>query len=188
MALTPQTGSRIGYANLSVSGWVEAANVDVTGWDTANDFVIACYALSDSVNPDDDFKLQWRRAGGSFADVGADTEVCWAASSPDLVDGEVVATAAGVYAVVDTSCENVGDNLAVIINVANGDYSEVQFALGFGSGVQASQEYEFQQVAVNQVLNAVLQTTITTAAAVAGVSKKVRRRRKYLQDIARRQN
>ena len=162
MALTPQTGSRIGYANLSVTGWVEDANVDVTGWDTSADFVIACYAVSDSVNPDDDFKLQWRRAGGSFADVGADTEVCYAATSVDLTDTAVVGTPAGVYATVDTSEEVVNNNLAAILNVKSGDYSEVQFALSFGSGVQGTQEYEFQQVAINQTLSAILQTTITT--------------------------
>ena len=119
MALTPQTGSRIGYANQSVTGWVAAANVDVTDWDTTDDFVVACYALSDSVNPDDDFKLQWRRAGGSFADVGADTEVCYAATSVDLVDGAAVGTPAGVYATVDTSEEVVNDTTANILNVKN---------------------------------------------------------------------
>jgi len=145
MALTPQTGSRIGYANLSVTGWVEDANIDVTGWDRTDDFVIACYAVADSVNPDDDFKLQWRRVGGSFADVGADTEVCYAATSVDLTDTAVVGTPAGVYADVDTSEEVVNDTTANILNVRNGEYSEVQFALSFGSGAKGGIEYEFNK-------------------------------------------
>jgi len=59
MALTCQTDSRI--ANASIS-WQAACNVDITGWDKANEFIVACYAIADSINPDADFKLQWRRA------------------------------------------------------------------------------------------------------------------------------
>ena len=77
MALTCQTDSRIADAS---GNWQENCNIDVTNWNISNEFILASYALSDSVNPDSDFKLQWRRVGGSFADVEADIYI--------LVDGD----------------------------------------------------------------------------------------------------
>ena len=83
MALISQTGSRIANATRV---WQAACNVDITDWDTANSFIISAWALSDTKNDDADFKLQWRRVGGSFADVGADTEICYKADT-DLTEG-----------------------------------------------------------------------------------------------------
>jgi len=161
MALTCQTDSRIADASRS---WQQACNVDVTGWDIANEFIVATYALADSVNPDSDFKMQWRRAGGSFADVGADTEICWGTNTV-LVDGGAVGSAAGCLSPIDDDVENEGDNLAHLDNIANGDYCEIQWALGFGSGAIGSQEYELQLVSIDWSNSAVLQVSITTAAA-----------------------
>ena len=62
-SIIAQTNSRIGYADLNVSGWVAECDADVTDWDKADEFVLSTYGLSDSVNPDSDFKFQWRRQG-----------------------------------------------------------------------------------------------------------------------------
>jgi len=165
MALTCQTDSRIANAT---GTWQENCNINVTGYATDAEFIIASYALADSVNPDSDFKLQWRRAAGVFADVAVDTEICWGTAT-SLVDGNPVANPAGCLATVDDDIENEGDNLAHLDNIANGKYCEIQWALGFGSGVQNSQEYELQLVSVDWANDAVLQTSITTAAGVIGV-------------------
>lgn len=165
MSLICQTDSRIANA---ARAWQGECNIDVTGWDTANEFIVAAYALADSVNPDSDFKMQWRRAGGSFADVGADTEICWGTGTV-LVDGGAVGSAAGCLSTVDDDVENEGDNLAHVHNIKNGDYCEIQWALGFGSGAQDSQEYELQLVSVDWSNSAILQTTITTRAGASGV-------------------
>ena len=163
MALTCQTDSKIANAT---GTWQENCNINVTGYATDAEFIIASYALADSVNPDSDFKLQWRRAAGVFADVAVDTEICWGTAT-SLVDGNPVANPAGCLATVDDDIENEGDNLAHLDNIANGKYCEIQWALGFGSGVQNSQEYELQLVSVDWANDAVLQTSITTAAAGA---------------------
>ena len=159
MGLVAQTDSRIANASRT---WQAACNIDITGWDKANEFIIATYALSDSVNPDSGCKLQWRRAGGSFADVAADTEICWGTGTV-LVDAAVLVAAAGCLSTVDDGVENEGDNLAYLLNIKNGGYGEIHWALGFGSGAQDDQEYELQFVVVDFSSTAVLQTTITTA-------------------------
>ncbi len=162
MALTCQTDSRIANASRV---WQAACNIDITDWDRSNEFIIACYALSDSVNPDSDCKLQWRRVGGTFADVGADTEVCWGTGTV-LVDATLllvgVNTADCLAALDNGSVENEGDNLAHLNNIKNGDYGEIQWALGFGSGALASQKYELQFVSIDWSNSAILQTIIKT--------------------------
>ena len=167
MALTAQTGSRL--AN-TFGGWLGICNIDVVNWTKTNEFEVASYALSDSVNPNSDFKLQWRRAGGSFADVGADTEICWGTGT-SLVDGNAVANPAGCYSTVDDDIESEGDNLAHLDNIKNGDYCEIQWALGFGSGALDGQEYELQLVVIDWSNQAVLQTSITTLASSSSSSK-----------------
>ena len=166
MGLICQTDSRIADANRS---WQAACNGDITNWTKANEFIISTYALADSVNPDSDFKLQWRRAGGSFADVGADTEVCWGTATV-LVDDGAVGSSAGCLTTVDADIESEGDNLAHLDNVANGDYCEIQWALGFGSGALDSQEYEIQLVSIDWSDSAVCQTSITTATGPSGAA------------------
>ena len=85
MALICQTDSRIATAALS---WIQNCDVDVTGFVKANEFVIATFALDDTPHAGtaSNFKLQWRRVGGSFADVAVDTEIRWGTTT-SLVDG-----------------------------------------------------------------------------------------------------
>ena len=160
MALICQTDSRIANAS---GTWQQNCNIDVTGYAIDAEFIIATYQLSDSVNPDGDSKLQWRRSGGEFADVAADTEVCWGTNTVLVNDGEVQ-NPAGCLATVDDDQESEGDNLSSCLNIKNGDYCEIQWALGFGSGAIGAQEYEIQLVQIDWSNDAVLQTTITTAA------------------------
>lgn len=165
MALTAQTDSRI--ANSSRS-WQAACNIDVTSWNKNNEFILSTWAYADSVNPDSDCKLQWRRVGGTFADVAVDTEICWGTNTVLVNDALLLETnTAGCFVDWDYGKENEGDNLAYLLNIANGDYGEVQWALGFGSGALTEQEYEFQFDVIDHTSTAVCQTTIITAAASA---------------------
>lgn len=166
MALTCVTTSRLADSNRA---WLAACNIDYADAALANEYIIATYALSDSVNPDSDFKIQWRRAAGVFADVAADTEICWGTATV-LVDGNPVGATAGCFANVDDDIENEGDNLAHIDNIANGDYCEIQWAIGFGSGALNSQEYEIQLVSIDWGNEAICQTSITTEAAGTSTS------------------
>jgi len=166
MALTASTTSRIADSSRS---WQAACNVDVADWNKANEFIISTYCLADSVNPDSDCKLQWRRVGGTFADVAADTEICW---GTDTVLTNTTAfsegLSAGCFVDWDVGEESEGDNFAYLLNVASGDYGEVQWALGFGSGAIDDQEYEIQFVVESWSSSAICQTTITTAADAGG--------------------
>ena len=162
MALLAQTFSRIGHPDIITSGWVEACNVDVTGYSKDLEFVLATYALANSVNPDSDFKLQWRRQGGSFADVAVDTEICWGTNT-DLADESPVQVAAGCSGgETDDSVENEGNNVCHLDNVKNGEYAQIQWGLGFGSGALDSQEYEFNLVVIDWTSEATQQVSITT--------------------------
>jgi len=173
MALTAQTISRIANASRT---WQQDCNVDVTSWDKANEFIISTWALSDSVNPDSACKLQWRQAGGTFADVAADTEICWGTGTV-LVDDQllVIGNSAGCSVDWDNgSVENEGNNLVTLTNIKSGDHGEVQWALGFGSGALDEQEYELQFVVIDWgPSTAVCQTSITTAAGVLYVPQTI---------------
>lgn len=162
MALTAQTISRIANASRT---WQEECNIDVTDWGKANEFILSTWALASSVNPDSNCKLQWRRVGGTFADVAADTEICWGVDTV-LVDAQLLLNGNTAGCSVDWdngSVENEGDNAAYLSNIKNGDHGEVQWALGFGSGALGNQEYEFQFVVIDYTSSAICQTTIKTA-------------------------
>ena len=166
MALTAQTISRIANASRT---WQEECNIDVTDWGKANEFILSTWALADSVNPDSNCKLQWRRVGGTFADVAADTEICWGVDTV-LVDAQLLLNGNTAGCSVDWdngSVENEGDNTAYLSNIKSGDHGEVQWALGFGSGALDNQEYEFQFEVTDFTSSAICQTTIKTAEAAA---------------------
>jgi hypothetical protein len=163
MACIPQTDSRIANATLS---WQAICDTDVTGWDKANPFVLATWALSNAAHGNDSgtYKLQWRRQGGSFADVTGTSEIRWADSADtDLVDGNTVATTSGCQTS-NNSEENEGDNQAGAFSVGYGTYAEIQWGLKFGSGALNNQEYEFQLVETQDTNQAVCSVSITTAA------------------------
>jgi hypothetical protein len=67
----------------------------------------------------------------------------------------------------DRGIESEGDNIASI-RADGGQEGEGLWALGFGAGAQDEQEYEIQIVNTDDTTEAILQTTITTAAAGAG--------------------
>lgn len=162
MTITAQADSRIADANRA---WQAACNLDITGWDTANEFIISTWAYSDLKNDDADLKLQWRRAGGTFTDVGADTEVCWGTNTVLIDAGNLLeANSAGCLSPWDSGTENEGDNASYASNIWYTCHWEGQWALGFGSGAQGNQEYEIQLVCITYSNSAICQTSITTAA------------------------
>lgn len=168
MALVCETGSRIANASRA---WQAACNVDVTAWPKTNAFILSTWASTTVNNDDADFKLQWRRAGGTFADVGADTEIKYTTDTVLAEGNLLVANSAGCYADWDSGKEAEA-GVVSLVNIATGDYGEMQFGLAFGSGALDEQEYEFQLVCITYSNSAVCQTTITTAAASAAGSLK----------------
>ena len=159
MALICQTDSRLADSSRS---WLQACDVDHTGF-IRNEFILATFALDNTPHSGSaaDFKLQWRRVGGTFADVAVDTEICWGTGTV-LIDGtEPCGTLSGCRSP-DISHENEGDNLAEPSAVDAGLYLEIQWALGFGSGALGDQEYEFQLYNVTDDNTAVCSVSITT--------------------------
>jgi len=155
--------SKIATSTLS---WDYACDEDVTGWDKASEFIYATWVLDDTPHAGTTsiFKLQWRRVGGTFADVEADTEVCWGTAT-SLVDGTTPVTSTGGCQTNDVSMENEGDNSCSLPKVGAGLYGEAQWALGFGTGALDNQEYELQvyDISLSNPLGA-YSATITTAA------------------------
>lgn len=170
MALICQTDSRIANASRS---WEQNCDIDVTNWDKTNEFILASYALDDTPHAGTEagFKMQWRRAAGSFADVEADTEIRWAlAAETVLVDGTEPCGALAGCQTPHISHENEGDNACAPSKVNPGLYLEIQWGLGFGSGAQYEQEYEFQLFNTSDLGTQVCSCSITTSAAPVGWS------------------
>lgn len=145
MTFNPITDSRLGNPDLITSGWLAACGIDVTGYDPLLEFVLATWGLSDAAHGNDAMQvsLQWRRAGGSFADVTAITEICWGIGT-QLIDGTSPCTITSACQTQNNGMENEGDNCQSGESVSYGTYGEIQWALGFGPGVLDNQEYEFQ--------------------------------------------
>jgi hypothetical protein len=162
MALICQTDSRLANASRS---WEVACDIDIGSWNKANEFILAAFALDNTPHggTQASFKMQWRRAGGTFADVGADTEICWGVGTI-LVDGtEPVGGFSGCQTPY-VSHENEGDNACTPSKVNPGLYLEIQWALGFGSGALNTQEYELQLYNTSDDGTAICSVSITTAA------------------------
>ena len=160
VACYPQTDSRLGFEDLGTSGWMDVCDADITDWDKADEFILATWAIEG--NGDNKFfKMQWKESGGSFADVGADTEVCWGTDT-DLIDQFTVLITSGCLTSTQSE-ENEGDNTAAIPMGAS-DVGELQWALGFGSGAQDGVTYEFQLVCVTDTTSEICSCSITTIA------------------------
>jgi len=173
MALVCQTDSRID--STPDRTWLSySCGEDVTDWNKDNVFVLATFALSNLKNDDGDFKLQWRRKDGTWYDVGADTEIRWGTAgefSGWTDDAGILAaeSATGVEAEDcnlswDSGSENFGNNTCYLINIDDGDYGEIHWGLGFGSGALSNQEYEFKLICTNHSNEAVCSVSITTTA------------------------
>lgn len=152
----PQTNSRIADDSIS---WQGDCDVDIVDWVKTNEFILATWATGGD-DGNKNFKLQWKESGGSFADVGADTEVCWGTGT-SLVDGNTVSTTSGCLSSTESE-ENEGDNAAVLDTMGVSDIGEIQWALGFGSGAQDGITYEFQLVNTSDTLTEVCSCSITT--------------------------
>ena len=143
-----QGGSRILNATrVDQSG---ADNTNVIDWVKTNDFIIAININSngkDTVAAQ--YKLRWRNKtdGGSFADVGAATEINYNATT-DLVNGNPIAVGG-------RKCDSQGGDtwaageevegasLSDSIDLADEYETEIHFALDC-SGATDAKEYEFE--------------------------------------------
>lgn len=163
MTATPSTDSRI--ANSSRS-WQAACDVDITDWDKANDFILSTWMQTDAPhgNETKNWKLQWKEAGGSFADVGADTEICYTADTVLVNETLLVLGTSAQCQTFGTGEESEGDN-AHALKINAGDWGEMQWALSFGSGAQYEVTYEFQIVNTDDATSAICSVSITTLAA-----------------------
>ena len=164
MAVVPQTNSRIADASIS---WEGSCDEDITGWDKTKEFVCANFATDNTPHSgtnNNTFKMQWRRAAGTFADVGEDTEICWGTDT-DLVNNNIIGThPSECITPVQFVQETEGDNLLTqVTKIDSGNTMEMQWALGFGSGAQDNQEYELQLVSITDSLTAICSCSITTA-------------------------
>lgn len=170
MTATPQTDSRLLDATHTV---LEVCDTDHIDFNKANAFILSTYALGSAPHGNDnaDYKLQWQRAGGSFADVGADTEIAWGDSTdftPNITDENTSVTTDANCLTATNHGQNVGNNaLAGAMSAPNG-IGHYQWGLKFGSGALDEQEYEFQLVNTTDTLSAICSVSITTAAAGAG--------------------
>jgi len=154
----PQTNSRIADSSAS---WQDACDVDIINWVKTNEFILSSYSNGGG-GGNYNFKLQWKEAGGSFADVAVDTEICWGTGTV-LVDGNTVASAAGCLTSTESE-ENEGNNAAILDTMGASDIGEIQWALGFGSGAQDDTIYEFQLVNIDDTLSEVCSCSIRTQA------------------------
>lgn len=166
MTATPTTDSRI--ANSSRS-WQGACDVDISSWDKTNDFILSSWMETDAPhgNETKNWKLQWKESGGSFADVGADTEISYTADTVLVNDTDLTGGNSATCQTFGTGEESEGDN-AQALKINAGDWGEIQWALSFGSGGQYEITYEFQIVNTDDTTFAICSCSITTAAAPAG--------------------
>jgi len=169
MTANPQTDSRL--LNSSHVA-LEVCDVDHLNFTKAA-FILSTYAIGDGPHGNDsaEYKLQWQRSGGSFADVGADTEICWADStdfSPNITDENTSVTTDAACLTATNHGQNVGNNLLAGVMQAPNGLGHYQWGLKFGSGALYEQEYEFQLVQLDDTITAICSVSITTAAAPAG--------------------
>lgn len=161
----PQTDSRIADA---VESWQGVCDVDITGWDKADDFILSTYATGGAGLKS--FKLQWKVAGGSFADVGAATTIGWNANTT-LVDENTVGTPAGCLTST-VSEESEGDNDILLILMGASVVAEFQWALAFNSAADDT-IYEFQLVCITDSTQEVCSCSIRTQVVVAATINKI---------------
>lgn len=170
MTATPQTDSRLLDATHTA---LEVCDVDHVNFSKSNAFILSTYAVGSAPHGNDnaEYKLEWRRQGGSFADVGADTEIAWADSTdftPNITDENTTVTLDAACLTATNHGQNVGNNLLAGAMQAPNGIGHYQWGLKFGSGAQDEQEYEFQLTNIDEPLSAICSVSITTAAAAAG--------------------
>lgn len=163
MTATPSTDSRI--ANSSRS-WQAVCDVDISNKSIILDFILSTWMQTDAPhgNETKNWKLQWKESGGSFADVGADTEISFSATTVLVNDNDLAGGTSATCQTFGTGEESEGNN-AQALKINSGDWGEIQWALSFGSAVQYETTYEFQIVNTDDATSAVCSCSVTTEAA-----------------------
>lgn len=119
-------------------------------------------------------KWQWRRVGGSFADVTTTSEIKFAQTGTVLVDGTTVTDANRRGTLGGTFVQELFEFTATVQlspagRIRNGDVGEMQVALDF-SGALENQQYEFQAVVnVGDVNETAIPAGSKVTTAAAGV-------------------
>lgn len=162
MTATPSTDSRIADSSRS---WEAACDVDISNWDKANEFILSTWMTSSigHGNETKNWKLQWKRTGGSFADVTATSEIAWGTNTALTNDTNIISGTSATCFTFGNGEESEGDNVQAL-RIDSGNNGEIQWALGFGAGALDSQEYEFQIVNTDDTTQATCSCSITTAA------------------------
>lgn len=151
----PQTNSRIADAT---ENWQGACDVDITGWVKTNDFILSTYAQFG--HGFTSFKLQWKVAGGSFADVGAATTINYNANTSLVDKTSPAGPVAGCLSRTESE-ENEGDN--IVLNMLMGNSSIVEILWGLDiSGALDDTIYEFQLVCTTDSTQEVCSCSIRT--------------------------
>lgn len=140
-------GSRIANATRT---WQAAADADVTGWDIANDFIVAMAvkANASKATPSMSLTIRWRNEtdnpAGAFTALAATGELTWVATTnllnnDPVTSGEAGAGGTGTW---ENGVEREGAN-AITDTIAAGGLTEHQWAVDCGSAHQGDQ-YTFE--------------------------------------------
>ena len=124
-------------------------NTGVTGYNKANQFIVA-FQIDEEKGPwNAQYTLRWRNVtdAGSFAAIAATGEMAWG-SATDLVNGTAITTkqcqgTGGAGSTWQNGEEVEGAATSDAINLADEFYTEVHFAVD-PSGAHDGDQYEFQ--------------------------------------------
>lgn len=164
------TGSRIANATRT---WQANEDVDVTGWDKANDFIFAAMVeTTKHAGASATLQLRWRNVtdAGSFAALSGSGELTWSAAT-DLVNSNAVASGEeGCTPVSGTTLvdgvEREGAN-GVATAVSQNEYCEHQWAIDASGGLDSKQyEFEIYDTTAGASLGTCLAQITTSAGAV----------------------
>lgn len=164
-------GSRIADANRN---WQAAEDTPVTGWDKANEFIIAIAIQTDAhLGDTDSFRVEYQDktdVSGFIALPAAASELIQGTATV-LVNGDTVASAEkgcnALNGFEEEAGELEGDNETPSITLAQNGWCEVQCAVN-PAGAQDGHEYEFR---LNIVGDAKYYTALATLTIQSGVRR-----------------
>ena len=155
---------------LNASRVAQAADdTDVTGWKKANEFIVV-FQLDEEKGPwTAAYKLQWKVAGGTYADLAATGAIKWGTVT-DLVNGNAVVigekactATGGAGSTWQDGWEVEGASISSSIELADECYTEIWFACNSGDAENGAQYYFQIYDATNSAVIAEAVATLTTA-------------------------